>query len=56
VVKRNRIDYRAARVAFEISHLATFLDDEAAVAVRGGGDFVRDDQVLGFDFVLGHIE
>ena len=49
----NCIDYHSARIAFEISHVTTFLDDEAAIAVRAGGDFVRDDQVAAF--VLGHI-
>src|SRR5215471_2783050 len=54
-VKRNSIDHRAARVAFEIGHIATFLDDEATVALRASGDFVGDDQVLAFVFVLGHL-
>jgi hypothetical protein len=45
---RNCIDYHSARVAFEISHVATFLDDEATVALRASGDFVRDDQVAAF--------
>ena len=53
VVKRNRIDYRAARVALQISQVAVFLDGEATVAVRAGGDFMGYDQVAAF--VLGHI-
>ena len=55
LVDGNRIDYRAARVAFEIGHIATFLDDDATVAVRAGGEFVRDNQVLALVFALGHV-
>jgi hypothetical protein len=51
-VEGNRIDHRTTRVANEVGHIATFLDHEAAVAVRTGGDFVRDDQVT--PFVLVH--
>ena len=47
-VYRNGIDYRAARVAFEIHHVATFLDEEAAVAIRASGDLMRDDQIAAF--------
>jgi len=50
---RNRIDDRTTRVANEVGHIATFLDHEAAVAIRASGEFVRDDQVAAF--VLGHI-
>jgi len=38
----------AARVALEIRHISAFLDDDATVAVRAGGDFVRDDQIAAF--------
>ena len=55
LVDGNRIDYRAARVAFEIGHTAVFLDDKAAVTVRAGGDFMRDDQILAFVFALRHL-
>jgi hypothetical protein len=50
-IQRDCLDHRAARVAFQIGHLATFLDDEATVALRASGDFVRDDQIAAF--VLG---
>jgi len=48
----NCIDHCAARVALDIRHISAFLDDDATVAVRAGGDFVRDDQVT--PFVLMH--
>src|SRR5215471_12382990 len=44
----NRIYNGAARVALEIRHISAFLDDDATVAVRAGGDFVRDDQIAAF--------
>jgi len=48
----NRIDHRATLVTDDISQITAFLHDEAAIAIRSGGDFVGDDHVAAF--IFGH--
>ena len=50
---RNRIDHRAARVTFDLHHIATLHNYQAAVAICTSGEFVRQDEIPAF--VLGHI-
>ena len=52
-VDGNCIDHSAARITDNNGDIATFLDHEAAVAIRAGGKFVRQDEIPAF--VLGHI-
>jgi hypothetical protein len=44
-VDANSIDHGAARAAFDLRHIVALHNDQAALAVRASGDFVRDDQV-----------
>jgi hypothetical protein len=53
VVDGNRIDHRAARVTFDLHHIAAFHNYQAAVAIRASGEFVRQDEIPAF--VLGHL-
>jgi len=48
----HRIDHSVAHVTDEISQFTAFLNNEAAIAIRSGGDFVGDDHVAAF--IFGH--
>jgi hypothetical protein len=48
------MDHGAAKVTFDLHHIAAFRNYQAAVAIRASGEFVRQDKIPAF--VLGHIE
>jgi hypothetical protein len=49
----NRIDHDAARVAFDLHHIAALHNYQTAVAIHASGEFVRQDEIPAF--VLRHI-